>query len=198
MLNSRIEHCNLKILAMQHEDVDLAAAVTVFHRWIQDEACPELLIDVAEYLHVRDGPGVILIGHEANYSLDLTNGRLGMLYSRKAPLGGGFPQHLGQAYASTLRAAARFETEPEFAGKLVFDAGAIDLIINDRLLAPNTAATLDVLRPVAEHFFNDWLGVEIKAELLSSDPKDRFGLCLRAASPVSVGHALSRRKEDAS
>jgi hypothetical protein len=198
MNDSRIEHCTLKILTMQHGEVNLSAAVALFHRWIQEDVRPELLIDVVDYLHVVDGPGVILVGHEADYSLDVSNGRLGLQYSRKAPLGVDLPKQLRQAYASALRAAARFEAEPEFVGKLAFDAGAIDLIINDRLLAPNTAATLEVVGPVAKGFFREWLGVEITAKLLSDDPRERFGLSLRAATPIPVREALHRLNEDAS
>ena len=63
-----IDHVNVKVFAKA--PVDLAAAIPVFHRWIQEGACEELLIDVADYRHVPAGPGVVLIGHEANYSLD--------------------------------------------------------------------------------------------------------------------------------
>ena len=49
----------------------------VFHQWIRDSVCPEMLIDVADYRHVPAGPGVMLIGHEANYSLDNRENRLG-------------------------------------------------------------------------------------------------------------------------
>ena len=70
-----IQHVRVKIFA--RESVDLGAAIPVFHRWIQDRVCPEMLIDVADYRHVPNGPGVVLMGHEASYSLDNTKGRLG-------------------------------------------------------------------------------------------------------------------------
>ena len=38
---------------------------------------------MADYAHVPDGPGVMLIGHEADRSLDLGEGRPGVLYQRK-------------------------------------------------------------------------------------------------------------------
>src|SRR5258707_522581 len=45
--------------------------VPVFHSWIQTHAVADHLpIDVADYQHVKDGPGTLLITHEANFSLD--------------------------------------------------------------------------------------------------------------------------------
>ncbi len=39
--------------------------------------------------HVPAGPGIVLIGHEGNYSVDNTGNRLGVRYNRKAVLDGG-------------------------------------------------------------------------------------------------------------
>ena len=47
-----------------------------------------LLIDVADYEHVPNGPGTVLVSHEANIHLDLADGRPGLLYIRKQPLKG--------------------------------------------------------------------------------------------------------------
>jgi len=61
--------------------VNLDEIVPVFHRWIQNQSVEGFLIDVADYKHVCQGPGVVLIGHEADYALDMTGGRPGLLYS---------------------------------------------------------------------------------------------------------------------
>ena len=45
----------------------------------------------------------MLIGHEANYSLDNRENRLGLLYNRKAPLDGTFQSRLGQAHRACAR-----------------------------------------------------------------------------------------------
>ena len=81
-----VQHINVKIFVADPSAIDLADAVGVFHRWIKERACPEMLIDVAEYRHVPAGPGVMLIGHEANYSFDERENRLGLLYNRKEAL----------------------------------------------------------------------------------------------------------------
>ena len=60
----------------------------MFHSWIQEQVGEGLLLDVADYRHVHEGPGVILIGYEGNYSVDNTDNRLGVRYNRKAALDG--------------------------------------------------------------------------------------------------------------
>ena len=73
---SIVEHVQVKIFAREPAAIDLADAIPVFHRWIQEQVSEELLVDVADYRHVPDGPGVMLIAHEANYSLDSACRRL--------------------------------------------------------------------------------------------------------------------------
>ena len=145
-----IQHVRVKIFASEAA-VDLGDAIPVFHRWIQDRVCPEMLIDVADYRHVPNGPGVMLIAHEANYSLDNTKGRLGLLYNRKMA-GGEAQENLRQAFDAAVAACRRLEQEPVFAGKLKFDAGDCEFSINDRLLAPNREDTYRALKPEFDRF----------------------------------------------
>jgi hypothetical protein len=147
-----IQHVRVKIFARESAPIDLGDAIPVFHRWIQDRVCPEMLIDVADYRHVPAGPGVMLIGHEANYSLDMTKNRLGLLYSRKQA-GGGAQENLRQAFDAAMAACRRLEQEPAFAGKLQFDSCDCEFSINDRLLAPNRAETYLALKPEFDNFF---------------------------------------------
>src|SRR5439155_19767862 len=112
-----IQHVRVKIFARQPAPADLSAAIPVFHRWIQDRACPEMLIDVADYRHVPNGPGVMLIGHEASYSLDKTKGRLGLLYSRKQA-GGEAQEKLRRAFDAAVAPGGRIEKEPAPAGRV--------------------------------------------------------------------------------
>ena len=142
-----IQHVNVKIFAGWHEGVDPAAAIPVFQRWIQEDVCPELMIDVADYRHVPAGPGVILVGHEANYSLDYGRGRLGLLYNRKVASGSPGKEQVAQALSAALAACRRLEAEPEFEGRLKFQDGELEITFNDRALAPNTEEEFRAVRP---------------------------------------------------
>src|ERR1051326_6294953 len=104
-----LQHINVKLLLKNPANVDLHAVVPVFHRWIQEQSSDELLLDVASYAHVKDGPGIILIGHEADCSLDLTDGRLGLRYNRKAVGEGNNQSRLEQAGRAALEALQRLQ-----------------------------------------------------------------------------------------
>jgi hypothetical protein len=148
-----VQHINLKIFVVDAVAIDVADAVGVFHQWIKDTVCPEMLIDVAEYRHVPAGPGVLLIGLEANYSFDERENRLGLLYNRKDTLDGTFQSRLVQAHQAALAACDRLEKEPVFGGKLKFDQSKLEVFINDRLLAPNTDETWQALEPELKKYF---------------------------------------------
>lgn len=141
-----VDHVNAKIFAAVWEG-PLSLLVEVFQRWIQQEACPELLIDVADYSHLPAGPGIILVGHEANYSLDFAENRPGLLYNRKAPLSGQTAEKIRQAWQAALWACRRLEQEPLLGGRLRFHYQEVELIFNDRLLVPNDEATYRRLEP---------------------------------------------------
>jgi hypothetical protein len=174
-----MQHVNIKVFAAKAEDVNLAAAIPVFHRWIQDRALPELLIDVADYSHVPAGPGVLLIAHEANYSLDNGRNRLGLLYNRKAASDGGAQQSLRQAYQAALAACERLEQEPEFQNKLQFDPGDVELTLNDRLLHPNTEEDWQSIQSDVANFFDNAFGKGAYAFERTTDPRERLQLRVR-------------------
>ena len=168
-----VQHINVKVFAMANPDLVLADAIPVFHQWIRDGVMPELLIDVADYLHVPEGPGILLIGHEANYSLDERDGRVGLLYNRKAALEGTFQSRLKQAHEAALAACERLEKDPAFGGKLKFDRSQLEVFVNDRLLAPNTEETWQALKPEIEKYF---AGAKIAH---TGEPRDLFRVSLQ-------------------
>lgn len=130
----------IKIFLDPPVDVPAEILIPIFHRWIQNGAVEGTLIDVADYSHVPGGPGVMLVAHEAHYGLDQGGGRPGMLYNRKRPYEDGLALdgRLLAAVRATLRACVQLESEPELAGTgLSFDAGSLELVFFDRLLAPN-------------------------------------------------------------
>jgi hypothetical protein len=121
-------------------DVQIRDLIPVFHDWIKRRALDELLIDVHDYSHVHEGPGVILVGHEAHYGMDRREGRLGMVYrARRTP-----PGPIGQELGSAVRRAANAaKLASEALDGLAFDAGELLVGFEDRLRAPNDAATFE-------------------------------------------------------
>lgn len=142
-----LQHVNVKLLLKEDGAMDLSPLIPVFHGWIQEQGGEELLLDVADYRHVYAGPGVVLIGHEANYSVDNSGNRPGIRYNRKAALEGSNQDRLKQAAAAALKACRRFESEPSLNSKFVFNGREIEISINDRLLAPNKPETREAIQP---------------------------------------------------
>ena len=108
----------------------------IFNSWIQTTP-DEVLIDVADYSHLDEGPLTLLVGHEANYSLDNHSAEMGLLYSRKQPADGDLTERLVSAFKAALTACRRLEEEPSLAGKVKFRSGDVSLVANDRLNAAN-------------------------------------------------------------
>jgi hypothetical protein len=182
-LKLELQHVNVKLFVEGTEEV-LEPLVFVFHRWIQEKPLEELLLDVADYRHVIDGPGVVLIGHEANYSLDNTEGHLGVLYNRKTPLDGTNQDRLKQAARAALNACEKLEAEPKLSGKIRFGGRKIQLLINDRFLAPNVPETRAAFDPELKEFCANLFGGTEYTASYESDPRRRFGVTLQSAQPI--------------
>jgi len=177
-----IQHINIKFYLENPEAVHLADYAAVFNSWIQNHVLEELLIDVADYLHVHNGPGIMLIGHEADYSLDQRAGRLGLLYNRKEQLGGTNQEKLVQAAGASLIAAQLLENE----NGLTFNGSEVQLIVNDRLLVPNTAETFAALESDLRSFFDQLYNGADYALTHYSDPRERFTVNVKTESSFDV------------
>jgi hypothetical protein len=186
----QLQHVNVKLLVQNPEEARLEPLIPVFHSWIETQNGDELLIDVADYTHVPAGPGIVLIGHEGNYSVDNTGNRLGVRYNRKAAFDGGNQDCLAQATRSALAACQRLEAEPRLGGKFRFNGQDIEIFINDRLVAPNNAATRDAF-DADFHLFSQKLfrGKEYSISY-GTDPRGLFTAFVKAARPFSVVELL--------
>lgn len=180
-------HVNIKIFAQPNQPVNAADAIPVFHRWIQQRDLPELLIDVADYTHVPEGPGVLLIALEANYSLDYARNQLGLLYNRKAAAAvnaqaaGSTEAELRQAYDAALTACRRLEQEPEFQGALRFDPTHLEIVFNDRLLHPNSEESWREIQPEARRFFDGLFGAGNYSLERQGEPRERLRAIVHGA-----------------
>ncbi len=177
-----MQNVNIKIFVAKGISPRFADAIPIFHRWIQSRDLPEMLIDVADYSHVPEGPGVVLIGHEANYALDNAHNRPGLLYSRKAATDAAPSESLKQAYDAALTASLRMESEPEFQGNLHFDPTNLEITLNDRLLYPNTDAGWSGVEPALKAFLDALYGAGSYSLTRPSDARERLSVLVAAGS----------------
>jgi hypothetical protein len=182
----------IKFFAAPPTEVRLAEFIPVFHRWIQNHVVEGLLIDVADYSHVVDGPGIVLVAHDGNYAMDETGGRLGLLYVRKQPLAGDLAGRLARAAEIALEACGELEGAPELAGWLKFRTDEILVFTNDRLVAPNTEETRKAFEPALSAFLSRLLP-EVEVELEHKrDPRERFAVTVKVRGASDLGTLLGR------
>ncbi len=120
--------------------------VPPFHQWIRDALIEgELLIDVADYAHVHEGPSVLLVGHGIDIAFDHGLGRPGIYVFRKRGFDGDLDARIENALQILNVAVARFEKDfPE-----VKFSDELSLSIVDRLHAPNTDAGFEDLKSLS-------------------------------------------------
>lgn len=188
-----LQKIGLKLFAADAARVSLPELVPVFHRWVQSGAVPDhLLIDIADYEHVPEGPGVLLVAHEGNFSLDLGGGRMGLLYTRKQPAPGALPERLRAATRTALTACRLLEQEPALDGRLRFRTDELELFANDRLRAPNAPATLEAFQPALRELLDTlYEGAEYTVTP-EADRRERFGVRVKAAQAGTITDLLQR------
>lgn len=161
---------------------DPEAFVPVFHEWIRTRAVDGLLIDVARYGHVPEGPGILLIGHEGDYSVDLAGGRPSLRYTLKRDNDGSAQELVERALARLLH-AARESAEAGFA----VDADHVTVRIYDRLRAPNTPESVEALAPQVAAAARAVGGVEPSdVRRLSDDPREPVALVVELPEALAV------------
>ena len=178
-----LQHVNIKIFVEGDLPMAPRQFINVFHNWTAEQSCDELLIDVADYRHVPAGPGVVLVGQQADYAMDHAENRWGLLYNRKATLEGANADRFAQALRAAARACERLE---KALPGLKFSRYEFQLLINDRALAPNVPETLQACRGEIEAFLQTQLGHGNATLTAEPDPRRRFGVLINTGSPFEL------------
>jgi hypothetical protein len=163
--------------------------VPIFHEWIRDRALDLVLLDVADYTHVPDGPGVMLVAHETTFALDRSDGRFGLLAQQRRPISG----DAGDAIATTLRQALlvadRLEADRRLAGRLAFDRASIRIEANDRLRSPNGDSGFNALEPyVRSGVSRVYPDASVHTIRLDAPPRERLAIAVRIAAASEAGN----------
>ncbi|HET6585695.1 MAG TPA: hypothetical protein VFG69_19685 [Nannocystaceae bacterium] len=165
------------------------AAIAVFHGWIRDaKITDDVLIDVADYGHVKDGPGVLLVCHEGHYVIDHRGGRPGLAYHRKrGPAGttatSGFVVALGRLW----HAAELLAGEPTLAGSFAFDKTTLCVRVLDRLRAPNDDAGFAEMNAALADGLRERFGaLDLAIERDVLDPRDVLTAWIRTKGTAEL------------
>lgn len=177
----------IKFLARPETNVDEVAFIEIFHEWIRLQKLKGTLIDVADYRHVPNGPGIMLITHEANYAMDHGNGQFGLYAQRKLGEGNSHKERILELARSTAAFGALLESDNRVAGKLSLEGGQFLYMANDRLHAPNTEEAFAALKPDLEAAAAElYPGQTVSVTRLENDPRDRLTAVVKVDNSVNL------------
>jgi hypothetical protein len=185
MLSERLQ---LKLFLEPSAHFELEALIPVFHRFIREQVVKELLIDVVDYSHVPDGPGVVLIGHFADYYVGAMDGAFGLVYSLKRDRLGP-DARLEDALRRLLNVARLLEQENGL--KLRFKSGDLSLRLTDRLHAPNDDATFASVKAEVEPLFGRVYGGSVAIERVA-EARGPLALGIKVSSAPSLEALLEK------
>ena len=177
---------DVKVFAAKGAHVEGEKLLKAFHGFIQQQKISdELLLDVTSYEHVKEGPGIMLIGHEGMYGLDESKGRLGVLYSQRRAVVEGFEQALRYTLRHALIVAGLLEKEEQLGGALKFPCDEIMVRINDRLHAPASPETWKQIEPIARKVLSEAFGRRRRSRAARRTPRELFTFTARAKTASS-------------
>lgn len=149
---------------------DITDIIPVFHRWIQANTVPGLLIDVADYKHVPNGPGIFLIGDEGDYSLDEVDGKLSLVYDRKRQTGSDLSESIRIVIETARAAGDALKAETDLGLSIADEAAELTLL--DRLQYPNSLEVFDEIRhSIAEGIATVYGNSNVKLTYSASDAR---------------------------
>ncbi len=188
-----LQRLGIKLFAAEGATVAPREVVPIFHRWIQTNAVEgHMLIDVADYAHVPDGPGIVLVAHEGNFSLDFAHGGVALTYMRKQPIAGTFDDRLGAIARTAVTACRLLEDDGAIGSRLRFRGDELVILCNDRLIAPNTAAAREAFQPAVERWLRAVYGTADYRISTDPDPRERMQIRAAAPQPLTVRQLAER------
>lgn len=185
-----LQKINVKFYLTKDAVLSPEDAFRIFSQWIPATK-DEVLIDVADYQHVPQGPKTVLVGHAANYTLDNSDGRYGLLYGHKIAAQGSNVDRLRAAFTASLKACLRLEQSEDATANARFSASEAVVVVNDRLRAANTDATLDAIRADLDAVLGELYGdaaIRIERE---GDDRQRFTVRVQAEGDFDAAGLLS-------
>lgn len=179
-----LQKLSVKFFVEQPNDIPLSRFIDIFHGWIQ--ATDGDYHDVADYSHMRGGPGIILIANHANISIDETENRRGLLFKQKRYLDGSNQEKLRAVAAAAVENCRRLEAEAGLRGKIRFFAGETAIWVNDRLVGANTEESFQQFKAEVELFGKKLYGdAEIRLER-DGDPRKPLHVRVKSAAALDL------------
>ncbi|MEM8641123.1 MAG: hypothetical protein AAGG51_20260 [Cyanobacteria bacterium P01_G01_bin.54] len=154
---------------------DEATLIPIFHDWIRERKIPGVLLDVVDYSHVPEGPGIMLITHEINYAMEHTGGEYGLSAQLKIAEGETHTDRLVNLIQRTAQFGTLLEADSRIAGQIKLQSDRFYYIANDRLNLPNTDETFDQIKGDLEAAAATiYPGKTVTVTRVENDPRERL------------------------
>ena len=180
-----LQHINVKLIFNESLEINLEPLISIFHDWISEQNSDDLLIDVADYRHVPDGPGIILIGHEANISLTENQRSIILCYNRKLATEGTDEERFRQAVRGALLACEKIEIDGRLTDKINFECQEIEILVNDRIFVSNQEKFYQMVDPKFKGLCKVIFGKNDYSVTHSEDPRKIYSIRLKTALPLN-------------
>ena len=173
------------------------ALVPVLHTWITEARLDDVLIDVADYKHVPDGPGILLIGHKADWAYDEVDGQPGFRYQRKRQPEVSLQGDVEAGLNALLEALDLLQVDYQQAFIPRFDQFEVTLL--DRLRYPNAEDNQRDAGRVVQAAFASYFGEGTVVHVAPRQPDARLPLSFVVAArlPVAPSYPYAIKKVEA-
>ncbi len=192
-MSSSPHRISVKLYFADGVTIEPARIVPLFHEWIRSKSVEGLLIDVADYRHAREGPATVLIGHDVDYAVDFSEGRPGLLVTRKRPTEKGLSEDIEQGLRRALLAARALQRKADPHPPVRFRTDELRVQVIDRLRFPNNAPSVEAVRaalePVLVKLFE---GSELTIESAATDSRAPVTLRVRACAAADLDSLIER------
>ena len=179
-----LQKINIKLFLDAPTGFDSDFLLEVFGRWRLETG--EEIVDLADYAHVDDGPGCLLISHRWHFGIDFSGGKSGLYYSTRKGLSGGAYERFLQAFAGLIQKSRRLLAEKELPRSVKPRCGELEIVLNDRIIAPNTDPVDAELRPALEKVLEKLYGRGGSRIEREKDPSRRLGYSIHSPSAGSM------------
>jgi hypothetical protein len=174
-----LQRIDVKMLAEAPADLSLDPFLAIFSRWRKQQDQSDW-IDLADYAHMPKGAGIMLIGKQGSFSVNLDDPGIGLLYSGRKDFDGPPEGRVLEAFRRCLRLTKPLLAEPDYPQQLKLLPGSWELFINDRLNFPNSDETDQLLHGAIESALNTLFGRDRYSTRRENDPQRRYAFSVRA------------------
>ncbi|MBF0240075.1 MAG: hypothetical protein HQM12_20425 [SAR324 cluster bacterium] len=152
-----IQRINVKLYTETAEKTKLEPLLDIFQTWKEQDS---QWLDLADYLHMPYGPGVVLFGTVRIFSFDLTDNKPGILYAHRSGLEGTLSEKLKSVLKQSWEYSKKLADDSKFPASISKNVQQFQLMINDRTQMPVSVAHQQALQQALISALTELLGHE--------------------------------------